>query len=345
MSGSSDFTIRIWDVEIGECIRVLEGHDELVRCIRFDNKRIVSGAYDGKIKIWDLKAALEQRSSTSSLCIQTLTEHTGRVFRLQFDDFQIVSSSHDDTIIVWDFLNYQAPAVTGNTATTTNSSAPTTAGQPLSTSAPINIQPNTHSSSSSSSLVNVASTARQQSVDSSMMNADPSNYLGTLSVLKKNLIISWIKYIYIYVFFSGMNRTKTLQSAASYAAMGNYNAAAQLLNGAAGASMSMSTNRVVSPGSPWTLSNAMVGATLASSFHQPTGAHMSSSSTSSLNNNSNFNNTPNSNHLNATSHTSHHHQQRNNNATTNSATNSSSNHHAHVYHQNSPPSPMEDADD
>jgi hypothetical protein len=28
---------------------VLEGHEELVRCIRFDSKRIVSGAYDGYV--------------------------------------------------------------------------------------------------------------------------------------------------------------------------------------------------------------------------------------------------------------------------------------------------------
>ena len=34
------------DIECGACLRVLEGHEELVRCIRFDNKRIVSGAYD-----------------------------------------------------------------------------------------------------------------------------------------------------------------------------------------------------------------------------------------------------------------------------------------------------------
>ncbi|CAF5001758.1 unnamed protein product, partial [Rotaria socialis] len=60
---------------------ILEGHDELVRCIRFDTKRIVSGAYDGKIKVWDLVAALDPRSQ-SPLCICTLTEHTGRVFRL-----------------------------------------------------------------------------------------------------------------------------------------------------------------------------------------------------------------------------------------------------------------------
>ena len=41
------FYIRLWDIECGSCLRVLEGHEELVRCIRFDNKRIVSGAYDG----------------------------------------------------------------------------------------------------------------------------------------------------------------------------------------------------------------------------------------------------------------------------------------------------------
>ena len=47
VSGSSDNTIRIWDIELGACLRLLEGHDDLVRCIRFDDKRIVSGAYDG----------------------------------------------------------------------------------------------------------------------------------------------------------------------------------------------------------------------------------------------------------------------------------------------------------
>jgi len=112
VSGSSDNTIRLWDIECGTCLRVLEGHEELVRCIRFDNKRIVSGAYDGKIKVWDLAAALDPRSPAGTLCLRTLVEHTGRVFRLQFDEFQIVSSSHDDTILIWDFLSPDAPSST-----------------------------------------------------------------------------------------------------------------------------------------------------------------------------------------------------------------------------------------
>ena len=119
----------MWDIECGTCLRVLDGHEELVRCIRFDNKRIVSGAYDGlvllcckcfqlcltyvcidsKIKVWDLAAALDPRSPNGTLCLRTLVEHTGRVFRLQFDEFQIVSSSHDDTILIWDFLSPEPP--------------------------------------------------------------------------------------------------------------------------------------------------------------------------------------------------------------------------------------------
>ena len=43
---------RLWDIECGACLRVLEGHEELVRCIRFDNKRIVSGAYDGLVMLY-----------------------------------------------------------------------------------------------------------------------------------------------------------------------------------------------------------------------------------------------------------------------------------------------------
>ena len=49
MTIESGCVCRLWDIECGACLRVLEGHEELVRCIRFDNKRIVSGAYDGLV--------------------------------------------------------------------------------------------------------------------------------------------------------------------------------------------------------------------------------------------------------------------------------------------------------
>ena len=76
----------------------------------------------GKIKIWDLQAALDPRSQPSALCIKTLTEHTGRVFRLQFDEFQIVSSSHDDTILCFNFLQPESNQQYSSTSASVNSS-------------------------------------------------------------------------------------------------------------------------------------------------------------------------------------------------------------------------------
>lgn len=63
---------RIWHVETFDCIRILQGHDLKVRCLRFDSSYIVSGSYDGTIKIWDLKAALNASSSNDQLCLTTM---------------------------------------------------------------------------------------------------------------------------------------------------------------------------------------------------------------------------------------------------------------------------------
>lgn len=59
---------RLWDIECGACLRVLEGHEELVRCIRFDNKRIVSGAYDGYVfQIFQCTAVTVSRGKMSTV--------------------------------------------------------------------------------------------------------------------------------------------------------------------------------------------------------------------------------------------------------------------------------------
>ena len=60
-------------------------------------RNVLINLFSGKIKIWDLKAALDPRIPTSQLCIKTLNKHTGRVFRLQFDEFQIIRYvTHDE---------------------------------------------------------------------------------------------------------------------------------------------------------------------------------------------------------------------------------------------------------
>ena len=35
VSGSDDKTLKVWDVETGECVATLEGHSESVRCLLY----------------------------------------------------------------------------------------------------------------------------------------------------------------------------------------------------------------------------------------------------------------------------------------------------------------------
>jgi WD40 repeat protein len=58
VTGSDDATIRVWDIESRECIKVLEGHTDIVKCLQFDEFKIITGSKDGTVKIWDLQTFL-----------------------------------------------------------------------------------------------------------------------------------------------------------------------------------------------------------------------------------------------------------------------------------------------
>ena len=74
VSGSRDATLRVWDVETGECLHILIGHVAAVRCVQYDGVKVVSGGYDYMVKIWDPE---------SETCLQNLSGHTNRVYSLQ----------------------------------------------------------------------------------------------------------------------------------------------------------------------------------------------------------------------------------------------------------------------
>ncbi|HEY4034344.1 MAG TPA: hypothetical protein VGL94_10310, partial [Ktedonobacteraceae bacterium] len=44
-SGSNDYSIRLWDVSTGECLKVLQGHSAWVRSVAFspDGSLLASG--------------------------------------------------------------------------------------------------------------------------------------------------------------------------------------------------------------------------------------------------------------------------------------------------------------
>jgi WD40 repeat protein len=61
VSACSDKTLRIWDLESGRLLKILEGHSEWVRAVAItpDDRRAVSVSDDNTLRIWDLESGRE----------------------------------------------------------------------------------------------------------------------------------------------------------------------------------------------------------------------------------------------------------------------------------------------
>lgn len=60
VSGSTDRSIYLWDVESGELIRKLVGHWDHVNSVCFspDGATLASASEDRSIRLWDVKSGL-----------------------------------------------------------------------------------------------------------------------------------------------------------------------------------------------------------------------------------------------------------------------------------------------
>lgn len=141
VSGSDDKSVKIWDLETGECQATLEGHkgDVYSVAITPDGKRILSGSDDDTICIWDAangdlvanwKASehsvlalviiangkhavssgaggdptLKVWDITTGTCLAVLEGHSGpvRAVAASKDGRRFLSGSYDNTIRLWD---------------------------------------------------------------------------------------------------------------------------------------------------------------------------------------------------------------------------------------------------
>ncbi len=64
VSGWMDANLRVWDLQSGKCVRVLEGHARRVTAVAVtpDGRFALSGSLDTTLRVWDLKAGKSLRS-------------------------------------------------------------------------------------------------------------------------------------------------------------------------------------------------------------------------------------------------------------------------------------------
>lgn len=107
-TGASDGSVKVWDAAKGYCTHVFKGHGGVISALVFDidqsltatnggggRARLVSGADDCKIRVWDLR---------TRQCLYTLDGHVSVVRGLDVTSNGkiLVSGGRDKVVNVWD---------------------------------------------------------------------------------------------------------------------------------------------------------------------------------------------------------------------------------------------------
>jgi len=90
-SGSSDATIKLWEVRTGKLLTTLEGHSDWVGSMAFgpDGQTLASGSNDNTIKLWEVRTGKLRA---------TLAGHSRWVQSMAFSpDGQTLASGSNDT--------------------------------------------------------------------------------------------------------------------------------------------------------------------------------------------------------------------------------------------------------
>jgi F-box/WD-40 domain protein MET30 len=104
-TGSYDSTIKIWNIETGECIRTLRGHTSGIRALQFDDTKLISGSLDRTLRVWNWR---------TGECVANYGGHTEGIIALHFEGNLLVSGSIDRTVKVWNFEDKSTFCLTGH---------------------------------------------------------------------------------------------------------------------------------------------------------------------------------------------------------------------------------------
>ncbi|ORX92174.1 mitochondrial division protein 1 [Clohesyomyces aquaticus] len=135
VTAALDDTVRVWDLNAGRCIGLLEGHLSSVRCLQVEDNIVATGSMDASIRLWDLSKAeyapqdnrinkdgeeVEDDGLTfensedapppppatimQDVPLFSLESHVDEVTALHFKGNTLVSGSADKTLRQWDLV-------------------------------------------------------------------------------------------------------------------------------------------------------------------------------------------------------------------------------------------------
>jgi WD40 repeat protein len=97
VSASADDTLKLWDLDTGTCVHIMEGHKWRTESLAVtpDGRRLISGGWDKTLRVWDID---------TGRCLLVLEGHTDWVKSVAVtpDGRLVVSGSSDKTIRLWD---------------------------------------------------------------------------------------------------------------------------------------------------------------------------------------------------------------------------------------------------
>jgi F-box-like/WD domain, G-beta repeat len=118
VSGSSDSTIKVWDLEGRKIIQTLEGHTESVLGLHFEDSYIVSCSRDSTARIWRLQERIgsfsgpdtvgrgsSAESAPTFVLSHVLRGHRAAVNSVHFKDNIIATASGDRTVRLWNLTS------------------------------------------------------------------------------------------------------------------------------------------------------------------------------------------------------------------------------------------------
>src|SRR5262249_8070739 len=112
ISGSSDKTLRLWDLETGTELRLFEGHTGSVNALAIlpDGQWVLSGSSDGTLRLWNIETIGEDGDTIGyttariALLGDSGVGKTGLGWRIAHGEFREHASTHGQQFWVIDQL-------------------------------------------------------------------------------------------------------------------------------------------------------------------------------------------------------------------------------------------------